>query len=270
MNSTKALPQALPNQFFQFSTRAWFVVVFIGQLIFAYYIIRLYGASGLLGNFERWNALTTHGYVARDFMGNVFFGLHVFFAAVITLLGPLQLIPKIRKFFPAFHRFSGRIYLGSAFLISLAGFYLAWVRGAAGGLIGSVFITINGLIILVCVFFTLGFAMKRQLDKHFKWAIRLFLAMSGVWFFRVFLMLWLVIHQEPVGFDVDTFEGPFLNFLYVFVYIFPQVLAEIYFFTKTSTLLYSKFAMSLVLGVLTLGIIVGIAAATMGMWLPVI
>lgn len=270
MNSTKALPQALPNQFFQFSTRAWFVVVVAGQLIFAYYIIRLYGAAGLQGNLERWNAQTTHGYVAADLMGNLFFGLHVFFAAVITILGPLQLIPKARKSFPVFHRFSGRVYIGSAFLISLAGFYLAWVRGAAGGLIGSIFISINGLIILVCVFFTLRFAMKRQLDKHFKWATRLFLAMSGVWFFRVFLMLWLVINQGPVGFDVDSFEGPFLNFLYVFVYIFPQVLAEIYFIAKASALPSSKFAMSLFLGVLTLSIMVGIAAATMGMWLPVL
>ncbi|MDR7130598.1 hypothetical protein J2X69_002954 [Algoriphagus sp. 4150] len=270
MSSTKALSQSLPNQVFQFSIRTWFIVVFMGQLIFAYYIIRLYGESGLQLNFERWNAQTTHGYIAKDLMGNVFFGVHVFFAAVITLLGPLQLIARIRKLFPLFHRFSGRIYLGSAFLISLAGFYLAWVRGAAGGLIGSVFISINGLIILICVFFTLRFALQRQLDKHYRWAIRLFLAMSGVWFFRVFLMLWLVIHQAPVGFDVETFEGPFLNFLYVFVYILPQVLAEIYFITKASTIPSLKFVTSLFLGVLTLGIVVGIAAATMGMWLPVI
>lgn len=120
------------------------------------------------------------------------------------------------------------------------------------------------------MFFTLRFALRGQLDRHFKWAIRLFLAMSGVWFFRVFLMLWLVIHQAPVGFDAETFEGPFLNFLYAFVYVFPQVLAEIYFITKSSALPSLKFVMSLVLGMLTLGILVGIAAATMGMWLPVI
>ncbi|WPR77908.1 hypothetical protein [Algoriphagus sp. NG3] len=47
-------------------------------------------------------------------------------------------------------------------------------------------------------------------------------------------------------------------------------MAEIYFITTASTRPSSKFAMSLFLGVITLGIMVGIAAATMGMWLPVI
>mgnify|MGYP003638160242 CR=1 FL=1 len=268
MTSIVSSTHSRSNQLLQLSTRAWFAVVVIGQLIFAYYIIMLYGTAGVQGNFERWNAQTTHGYVARDLMGNAFFGLHVFFAAVISILGPLQLISKVRKLFPAFHRFSGRVYLGSAFLISLAGFYLAWVRGTAGGMIGSVFITINGLIILVCVVYTLRFAMKRQIDRHNKWAIRLFLAMSGVWFFRVFLMLWFAIHQAPVGFDMETFQGPFLNFLYVFVYILPQVIAEFYFIAKASSFAKPKIAMSVLLGVLTLGIMVGIATATMGMWLP--
>lgn len=269
-NPSTLVSHSLSDRLFQSSTKAWFVVVVIGQLIFAYYIVRLYGVSGIQGNFERWNVQTTHGYLSTDLIGNVIFGAHIAFAAIITLGGPIQLLPKIRVIAPRFHRINGRIYIGSAFLISIAGLYLAWAREAAGGLTGSVFISINGLIILICAFYTIRFAVQRKLSTHQQWAIRLFLAISGVWFFRVFLMLWLVIHQAPVGFDPETFTGPFLNFLYVFVYILPQIFAEIYFRAKASTNARFKFSMALFLVVMTMGISVGIFAATLGMWLPVL
>jgi hypothetical protein len=73
------------------SSRIWFVVAFIGQMIFAYYIISLYGKSGVHGNFEKWNAQTPHGYQVNDLLGNVIFGLHVALAAIITIGGPLQI-----------------------------------------------------------------------------------------------------------------------------------------------------------------------------------
>jgi len=252
------------------STKVWFTVIVIGQLIFSYYIIRLYGSSALLGNLEGWNAMTPHGYVPRDLMGNVVFGAHIFFAAIITIGGPIQLLPQIRARIPRFHRINGRLYIGSAFLISLAGFYLAWVRGAAGGLTDSIIITINGLIIFTCAYFAIRYAIQRNLEIHRQWAIRLFLAMSGVWFFRVFLMLWLLIHQAPVGFDPETFQGPFLTALGVFVYILPQVFAQIYFRAKAASSSKLKIITSAGLIILTFGIVAGIFGATMGLWLPLL
>jgi Predicted membrane protein (DUF2306) len=250
------------------SSRIWFVVAFIGQMIFAYYIISLYGKSGIHGNFEKWNAQTPHGYQINDLLGNFIFGLHVALAAIITIGGPLQIIPQIRAKVPTFHRISGRIYIISAFIISFAGLYLSWIRGSVGGIIGSVFISINALIIMVCAYNTIRFALTRKIEIHQKWALRLFLGMSGVWLFRVGMMLWLVIHQAPVGFDPDTFEGPFLNFLYVLVYIMPQVFVEMYFRAKESENKNFKFGMSVFLFIVTLGMVVGIFGATMGMWLP--
>lgn len=258
-SSTKAL---------ELSTTFWFVIVFVGQLIFAYYILFLYGKSGVEGNLQKWNAATPHGYQSNDLIGNLFFGFHVALAGIITIGGPLQLIPTIRTFAPKFHRINGRIYIISAFLISFAGLYLSWVRGSVGGLTGSIFITINGVIIMVCAFNTLRFALDRKIAVHNQWALRLFLAMSGVWFFRVGLMLWLAIHQAPVGFDPETFQGPFLNFLYVMVYIMPQFFAEMYFRAKKSQNNNVKWSMVTFLVVTTIGLTIGIFAATMGMWLP--
>lgn len=247
---------------------SWFVVVVIGQFIFATYILGLYGVSGLAGDFERWNTSSPHGYEANDIWGNVFFGIHMALAAVITIGGPLQLMKKVRTKFPKFHRINGRVYIFSAFVISLAGLYLSWVRGSVGGLTGSIFISINAAFIMVSAFYTIKYAVARKLAIHRKWAIRLFLAMSGVWFFRVFLMLWLTINQGPAGFDMKTFTGPALNMLYIFSYVLPIIFAGFYFKAKANGSKKGRLAVSIFLLVLTLCIFIGTITATMGMWLP--
>lgn len=255
-------------RFLNNSVNIWFTIVILGQFIFALYILGLYGVNGIAGDFEKWNTATPHGYEKKDLYGNLFFGIHMLLAAIITIGGPIQLIKKIRNRFPKFHRINGRIYISSAFLISFAGLYLTWIRGSVGGLTGAIFITINGILIFICAFFTVKKAMAYKLKEHRKWAIRLFLAMSGVWFFRVFLMLWLAINKGPVGFDMKTFEGPALNILYTLCYIVPVMAIELYFRTKDSNNSKAKWALSTFVLVLSCCIAVGSFAATMGMWLP--
>lgn len=250
------------------TVKCWFVVIFAGQIIFAYYILMLYWRSGMQGNFEKWNTATPHFYIKGDWLGNIIFGLHVALAAIVTLLGPLQLVPQVRKSLPAFHRVSGRIYIGAAFIISLAGLYLSWVKGSIGDTLSAVIISINALIIMFCAWYAIRNAIQRNIAAHQKWAVHLFLGMSGVWLFRVFLMLWLAIFKAPVGFDPETFTGPFLTTLGIMVYIFPQVMVYYYFNTKASNSAAQKWVFNCILTFITLGMMVGITAATMGMWLP--
>lgn len=250
------------------TVKFWFVAVFLGQMVFAYYVFMLYWKSAALGNFEKWNTATPHFYIKGDVLGNTIFGLHVMLAAIITIFGPLQLIKEVRINAPKFHRISGRVYIFSAFIISIAGLYLTWIKGSVGGIVGSYIISINALIIILCAFFSIKHAIHRNIPIHNKWAVHLFLAMSGVWLFRVFLMLWLAIHRAPVGFDPETFTGPFLNALGVFVYIFPQLAVWFYFYVMGSKNTFLKWAFSSLLFLITLGIGIGTFAATKGMWLP--
>lgn len=257
----------IPLRFLEVSTNILFVIIFIGQFIFALYILGLYGISGVAGDFERWNTAAPHGYVKEDSLGNVFFAMHMALAVVITIGGPLQLIEKLRDKFREIHRISGRIYIASAFLISIAGFYLVWVKGSVGGLVGSIFISINGILIFICAFYALKKALNNQFAEHRKWAIRLFLAMSGVWFFRVSLMLWLTIHKAPVGFNPVTFQGSALTMLYVLSYIFPIVSAEYYFSAMNGSNTKKITAIVFIL-ITTVGLLIGTFSATMGLWLP--
>lgn len=263
----KAL-QAVAAKTLQWAVRSWFAVFFAGQLIFASYIILLYWWSAAQGRLERWNAATPHLYVEGAPLHNAVFALHIAAAALISLLGPLQLLPAIRRYAPRFHRLSGRFYIFFAFAIGIDGMLLAWRKGSVGGTMDHVIISINALIILVCAYYTIRYAVKRELAIHNRWAVHLVLGMSGVWLFRVFLMLWLVINQGPVGFDPDTFTGPFLTTLAIAVYVFPQVIVWGYFQAQEAEAAGPKWIFSAVLLCITLGMLTGVFAATMGMWLP--
>jgi hypothetical protein len=91
---------------------------------------------------------------------------------------------------------------------------------------------------------------------------------SGVWFFRVGLMLWLFIHKAPVGFDPETFRGPFLTFLGFAQYLLPLAVLEIYFWARDRAGALVKSITAGGVFVLTVAMGVGIFTATMGMWLP--
>ncbi len=246
----------------------WFIIAFIGQLIFVLYIFALYGISLYEGDFERWNAMIPNGYTKGDTAGNINIGVHLFLAAVISLGGPLQIIPSLRKWFPTFHRWNGRVYIATAVIITLTGFYLTWVRGSVGGLVGAVAISINGVLILLFALITIRYAMGRKFNNHRKWALRLFMVVSGVWFFRVGFMLWMLIHQKPVGFDPATFQGPFLTFLNFGQYLLPLLFLEIYFLAQEKAGQSVKIGTAVLIVVLTIVMGIGIFGATMGMWLP--
>ena len=98
---------------------------------------------------------------------------------------------------------------------------------------------------------------------YFEWALRLFIAVNGVWFFRVGLMLWLIVWQAPVGLDPQTFTGPFLYVLSFAQFLLPLAVLEIYLRARHRGALL---ALGLVL--LSLATAGGIFGATMMMWLP--
>jgi hypothetical protein len=92
-NSTPHLATSL----FHKITKTWLGIAFIGQAFFAVYIILLNGKNGIAGNWDQWNNATPQGYSPGDQTGNVIFGIHVALAAIVTIGGPLQLIPSVRK-----------------------------------------------------------------------------------------------------------------------------------------------------------------------------
>jgi hypothetical protein len=252
------------------SAKIWFIIAVIGQWIFGIYITLFYGKSTLTGNFEMWNKVLPHGYVKGDFGGNLLVGIHVMFAMIMVLGGPLQFIPQIRNRFRIFHRWLGKTYVFMATLMAIDGFTMVWTRGTVGGMIQHVNISIQAIYIIIFAILTIKFARKKAFQVHENWAWRLFMVCNGVWFFRVFLMAWLLIHRAPVGFDPETFDGPFLWVLSTLIYSIPLsvIVFELYLRAVKSQNKGFQWTISSLIFILTLIMTVGIIGATMGMWLP--
>ena len=135
--------------------------------------------------------------MAGDVIGNLFFAAHVVVAVVLTFGGTLQLVPQIRKYALAFHRWNGRLFMIAAFAAALGGLYLEWVRGtglrAPTGIPNAIAVTLNAVLILAFTWLAwravrgkphrlapaLGDAPLSRRERHVVHARR-FLCMDGV------------------------------------------------------------------------------------------
>jgi hypothetical protein len=249
------------------SVAFWYLATVIGQVIFVAYVLAVYGGAVVAGDLAGWNKVMPHGYVPGDSAGNVAIGVHLLMAAVIMLGGALQLLPALRARAPRFHRWNGRIYLAGAAFASVSGLYMIWFRGTVGDVSQHIGTSVNALLILAFAAMALKRALGRDFAAHRRWALRLFLSVSGVWFFRVGLMFWIAVNGGPAGFDPKTFTGPFLTFLAFGQYLVPLGVLQLYLACRERGT-GVRLGMAVLLFILTLGICAGVAVATMGMWLP--
>ena len=207
----------------------WFLVAAFGQAAFIWFILAFYGTRTAAGNFAGWNDKPLiDGYIAGDHAGNFVFAAHVLLASVVTFAGLMQLVPPLRRRFPTWHRWTGKVFLVVACFMALSGFWLSIARGTSLSAVSAVAISINGLLILVFAGLAWRHAVKRRFDRHRIWAMRTFMVVSGVWFLRVGLMGWVVVNQGPVGMT-DDMSGPADIVLTFGSYLIPLALLELWF-----------------------------------------
>ena len=247
----------------------WVVTAVIGQLFFALYVTVEFLFSGIKGNFSEWNKQLPTGFVPGDTLINLALILHMYLAVGILIAGGLQLWPRLRNNRPMWHRWIGRFYITAVILTACGGLILTWGDdGGVGDLTQHIGITGNAILILV--FATLaGFtAYKKQFHQHRWWALRLYLVVNGVWFFRIGLSLWLMIHQEPVGFDPETFTGPTLSVISFASYLFPLFMLELYRLVQLYGQTTMQYLATTTMVLLTLATLAGSISAAMIIWLP--
>lgn len=251
-------------------TRILFTIGVVGQMMFAFYIVVFFGGVAINGTYEKVNEQLMHGIVEGDGMGNFMLAVHLALAAVITLGGPIQFFSSIRNRYPAFHRWNGRFYFVTAFLISIAGLYMIWTRGAHGGIIMALGNTLNATLIMSFSVMAWRTAIQRNFTAHKKWAIRAFLMVSGVWFFRIGYGLWILLTGFTVPGSNENLNGPFDIFLAYAHSLVPLLILELYFFAKTNNNLRIKKIATIGLGILSVLLAAGIIMVAMIFWIPVL
>lgn len=211
----------------------WLLVALIGQWAFFYYIVAFYGGSIVSGEFEIWNRLEPlaghANYRPGDAVGNTAFGAHAFGAAIVALGGALQLIPFVRRKWPTFHRWNGRVFLFTVTALSLSGFYLVFTRRIPDSF-NDWSTPANGVLILLFAGLALNFAMARNIATHQRWAMRLYLVSNAQWFTRVgvfgYFVVSTVLGHEP------SFRDWFFPFWAWGCFLVPLAVLQLYFFAQ--------------------------------------
>jgi tetratricopeptide (TPR) repeat protein len=180
----------------------------------------------------------------------------------------IQLVPQIRERAPWFHRWNGRLYIVSAFAVSVAGLYMTWIRGSVGDFSQHLGSSLMAVLIMISAVMALRYALAREFGAHRRWGLRLYFIVSASLFIRAGIFLSFFLNHGPFGFDPATFRGPFLTFISFAQYLVPLAILEVYFRTKGHGGVPGRFAMAAGLVVLTVALGAGIFVVTLGAWLP--
>jgi hypothetical protein len=247
---------------------AWWVIALAGQTIFTAYIAVLYGVSAWSGHFDRWNEVVPRGWVPGHGPGNLTLAGHLLFAALVFASGGLQLVGAVRRRAPRLHHWNGRFYLVASITLALSGVALVAAGQSPGDPMQTAGTMLNVLLILAFAGMAWREALARRFERHRRWALRLLLVVAGVWFFRIGLMGWIVLNKGPVGFDPHTFRGPTLSLMAFGQTLVPLAILEMVFQVRKRAQALPRLVVATVLGLASAATLVGIAAATLLMWLP--
>lgn len=256
-----------PPRALSLAASAWFIAAALGQWAFIAFILAFFTPRTLSGDFLALNAKPhITGWVPGDTLGNTQFLTHVFVAAVVTFAGLLQLVPALRRRWPALHRWNGRLFMVTALVATLTGFYLTLVRGSQLGLGSTISISLNGLLTLVFVGLAWRSAWTRDFASHRRHALRAWLLVNGVWFLRIGIML-AGLTLAPLGIRMSYDSALFVGVSFM-SWMLPLAVVELYLRAERSGHAGFQYGVAGLLGLLTLATLAGGAAAAAFMWWP--
>jgi len=250
------------------SARLWWGVTALGQWIFAGYVAAHFGPLLLLEGIDGLKRTgLANGFIPGDTVGNFTVAGHLVLAAFIMSAGPLQLVPQIRSHFPRFHRGLGRMYLLSVVTSAVAGLYLIWTRPLFGPLVNNIATSLDGVLIIVFATIAVRYAMARDISAHRRWALRLFMVASSVWFLRIGFRVWTFL-TGGIGIDDKTFSGPFVSIWHFGQYLLPLAFLELYLRARDAGSTAARLTVAAGLVVLTMLMGIGLFLVTTRTWLP--
>ncbi len=273
MTISASIPTAarllMQRDWLTYSTIIWFFVTALGQWLFVIYIFGYYGLRFFQAGVDGFEGTRlANGFIQGDDVGNTMVAIHVLIAALIVAAGQIQLVPAIRRHYPKVHRCSGWFYMLASVVVSVAGAYLVWSRERViGSLIQDIGVTVGGILTLLFVPIALYYAIKRNFIQHRRWALRLFMVVSAVWFLRLMIFGWFIT-TGGMGIDMKNFSGPFPSFVSFAQYLLPLLILELYFWAKDQNNKSIQFPVALLICFTSLSMAVGIVGVLLNSWLP--
>lgn len=222
LNPKKSFPEILLN----LSGTVLTIAVSTSTLIFGLYILFFYAIALFNGETDQWNEILPGLYDDSNRTSTIGIGIHFITGGIILILGCIQLFEGVRKRFPVFHRWVGRIYVLASIITALGGLIFILMKGTIGGWVMDIGFGLYGILMLITAIETIRHARAARFDKHRAWALRLFALAIGSWLYRMDYGFWLLL-ADGYG-HLDNFHGPFDKFMSFFFYIPNLIIAEIF------------------------------------------
>lgn len=121
-----------------------------------------------------------------------FLAIHIVGAATALLIMPLQLVPVVRRRWPAVHRWFGRVYVLACIVGAIGGFMLA--LGAVAGLILNIGFAALAIAWLATTLLGWKAARERRFLDHRAWMIRSFSLTFAAVTLRLYIPLSFALH----------------------------------------------------------------------------
>ena len=265
-----AVKQSKPQSknWLDMAVKAWISIVLIGQWMFALYILAQFAFPFITGSLDE--SQFSHmikGYVNGETTYNALLLFHVIPVFLICLTATFQFFPYLRKHFPIFHRYNGRFFLGFGIVGAVTGMYMTWFGGGRLSDIGSLGVTLNGLLIPIFVLWAWRSAIQKKFALHRRYAVHAFILINGVWTFRLYIMGWFMINQGPLG-NSATFDGPADIALSFASYLLPMAIAELAFWAERQKTAKAYLFAAMSISFVSIITLVGVIAASIMMWGP--
>lgn len=123
--------------------------------------------------------------------------IHILPGALFLVLGVLQFMPGIRGRYPRYHRFAGRVFAGTGYIVGLSALAMPFVMKPIGGLNEATGTMLFAIYFLVCLSKARWYARKRRPLLHREWMIRTFALGLAVATIRPIIALFFIFSHQP-------------------------------------------------------------------------
>ena len=197
------------------------IVVWTASFLFAISTLVHYIYPALVQNkWDGWDA-TDPGLYRRNCSNipNYIMLLHMIGGTYMMCVGPIQLIPSIRRNHLELHKWMGRMYIIGAFMASIFAttFCLVYSNGRRN-VHENMGNCILGCSTFVCAIQSFRYIKLKDIESHKIWSYRLYATVLGALLYRLYVTIyWGLVIYTPLPFS------PILNNFIFYIMVIPNI-----------------------------------------------
>ena len=171
---------------------AWLSMILFGVFTLGHYLRRAWIAQNADEWKDAWDATDPGLYRPQHTDPNRLMILHFVGGISLMFLGPIQLIPFMRRHYLDWHRILGRIYIGSALLAACGAtlFVLLYGTSRDDKIEDYGNILFGSLVILCAAESYRHAAYTKKIERHKLWSWRLFALIFGAVLYRLYVTIY--------------------------------------------------------------------------------